>query len=363
MTNNDNTTTYIQQIKSAIQAKSSLCIKGSNSKHFLGRKHNCQEILNTSDHTGIVYYEPTELVLRVRSGTRIAEIEQTLAQHKQCLSFNPPKFGPDTTIGGAIASGLCGPNLPYWGSVQDAVLGLQLINGEGTLLNFGGQVIKNVAGYDISRFIVGSMGTLGLISEVAIKVIPQPAEMITLRYQLDEQQAIKVLYEYKHAALPLSASAYVDSYLYLQFAGSKAAINTVTSMLGKDWQTVEQQFWQQLRDHQLDFFQQNKTLWRITMPAGSMLTTFKDSITDAMNKTSIMEWDGMQHWIFSDMPEQEIRSIVKSHAGQAHCFRSENDLDSVFQPLPAGLQDLSFKTKLVFDPYQIFNPNRLYKDW
>lgn len=363
MTDTDNSPAFVDQIKSAISTGTTLDITGSNSKHFLGREQSriqCAQTLSTLKHRGILYYEPSELVLRARCGTPISEIEEILKNNRQRLPFNPPQFTPGTTFGGAIATGLTGPNLPYWGSVRDSVLGIQLINGEGKVLNFGGQVIKNVAGYDISRFLVGSMGTLGLISEIAVKVIPDPDETITLSSEIpDENDALTTLRNLKQKSLPIIASCYIDNNLILEFSATKPAISAVKAKLGNSWHPVDNRFWQQLRDHQLDFFQKNNTLWRINVCSSSNLDNFKNSIPEPQ----LAEWDGMQRWFYSDLPELEIRSALEPLQGQANCFKSTQSIQSVFHPLPSAIKTLSKKIKLTFDPQQIFNPGRMYEDW
>ncbi len=359
----DCTEEFVEQIQAAITHKHCLQIIGGNSKGFYGRPDSparCDSILNVSSHTGILYYEPSELVLRARAGTPIAEINHLLAKNRQCLSFNPPCYSKHTTLGGVVASGLTGPNRPYWGSVRDAVLGLQIINGEANVLNFGGQVIKNVAGYDLSRFLVGSLGTLGLINEVTVKVIPQ--NELTRSFVSESANtldSIKCISQLKYRSLPLSASCIHNNFLTIQFSGPEKLISNIESKLDNRWQETDNHFWSDLRDHKLEFFKKTKSLWRLNLSA-----------TDELNFSSLkhyqselIEWDGRLRWLTGNFDESELRQLVNKVQGQACSFRNQNSVNFVFQPLSPEIKHLSTQIKQTFDPHGVFNPNKMYSDW
>ena len=275
-------TELIEQVKQAASRRAPLCIVGGGSKAFYGRA--CTgERLEVSGHRGIVAYEPTELVITARAGTPLAEIEAALAANNQMLPFEPPHFSEHATFGGMVAAGLSGPRRPWGGSVRDAVLGVKLLNGRGEVLRLGGQVMKNVAGYDVSRLMVGALGTLGVLLEVSVKVLPRPACERTLVFenvgrksrqapsaewasQLPAEGAIKPLFRPTNTApqMPISASLELDGRLYLRLSASTRCVEMASDSLGGE--AADPAIWAAARDQTLPFFQTNLPLWRISLP-------------------------------------------------------------------------------------------------
>ncbi|NDA71463.1 MAG: glycolate oxidase subunit GlcE, partial [Betaproteobacteria bacterium] len=212
-----------QRVLDAAEHQIPLRLRGSGSKDFYGEAAR-GELLDVSVHQGIVRYEPTELVITAKAGTPLSQIEQTLAEHRQMLAFEPPHFGPKATIGGMVAAGLSGPRRASSGAVRDFVLGLSLMDAKGQVLRFGGEVMKNVAGYDLSRLNVGALGTLGLIVDVSIKVWPMPAASETIWLAMDAANAIEHVNRWAAEPWPLTASAWVDGHLILRLEGAQAAV-------------------------------------------------------------------------------------------------------------------------------------------
>lgn len=345
-------------------AAAPLCIRGAGSKDFYGNAPQ-GEILDTREHRGIVAYEPTELVITAKCGTPLAEIEAALAEKGQCLPCEPPRFSADSTIGGAIvggatvggavAAGLSGPRRASAGSLRDYVLGVLLLDGNARELNFGGRVMKNVAGYDVSRLIAGSLGTLGLILEVSLKVQPKPAAEATLRFAMSEADALDQLNRWRGQPLPIVASAWHDGALTLRLAGARAAVEAAFAKIGAHG-TAPKAYWDELRDQKLPFFAAG-TLWRLSMPATAPALDLPGE--------QIVEWGGAQRWLKSDAPAEAIRAAVAAVGGSATLYRAPDELKGrvgAFAPLPAPLLALHRQLKAAFDPRGIFNPGRLYPE-
>ncbi len=338
----------------AYQTRTPLKIHGGNSKNFYGRQINGQ-LLDVRHHGGIIHYEPTELVITAAAGTPLKLIENALAEHNQMLAFEPPHFGDRATLGGAIASGLSGPRRPYAGAARDFVLGTKLINGKGEQLHFGGEVMKNVAGYDLSRLLTGSLGTLGILLEVSLKVLPRPAFETTLINKLPADQALAKMLNYGRKPLPLSASCHDGQYLYTRLSGTKQAIKVAMQSIQGDELNDGEQFWYKLREQQLAFFDSEQPLWRLSVPAN----TTKLNI----NGETFIDWGGAQRWIKSDMDAETIRQQAITAQGHATLFRHGDNNEEYFQPLSGKLKQLHLNLKLAFDPNCILNPTRMYSDF
>jgi glycolate oxidase FAD binding subunit len=333
----------IERVKQAAATRTPLCIVGGNSKAFYGRA--CTgELLDVSGHRGIIAYEPTELVITARAGTPLAEIEAALAANNQMLPFEPPHFSPNATLGGMVASGLSGPRRPWGGSVRDAVLGVKLLNGRGEVLRLGGQVMKNVAGYDVSRLMVGALGTLGVLLEVSIKVLPRPPCERTLVFETDANLV--------RPDMPISASLELDGHLYLRLSASSRCVDMASDQLGG--RDADPAIWNAARNQTLPFFQSNLSLWRISLPAASPALNLLGS--------ELIEWAGAQRWLITDLPAQTVRLKVAALGGHATLFRGHNGMDDVFQPLPPAMLALHQRVKKALDPHGIFNPGRLYAE-
>ncbi|MDI6748449.1 MAG: glycolate oxidase subunit GlcE [Rhodocyclaceae bacterium] len=361
-------TDLTEQFRERILAASSdapLCIRGGGSKDFYGNEPR-GELLETRAHTGVLAYEPTELVITMRAGTPLAEIEATLAENGQCLAFEPPRFGADSTIGGVVSAGLSGPRRVSAGAVRDFVLGAKILDGAARELNFGGQVMKNVAGYDVSRVMAGSLGTLGLFLELSLKVLPRPVAEATLRFEMAQADALDKLNQWAAQPLPMVASAWQDGMLSVRLGGARAAIAAAEKMLGGEKVGVGEMqcpaagtasFWDGLRDQRANYFAGATPLWRLSVPSVA-------PVIDLPGAT-LIEWGGAQRWLRSTASTEEIRAAAEKVGGSATLYRADTALKAasgVFAPLPAPLLDLHRRLKQTFDPHGIFNPGRMYKE-
>ncbi|HVS27893.1 MAG TPA: glycolate oxidase subunit GlcE [Burkholderiales bacterium] len=346
---------FTDTIRTAIASKMPLRIRGGGSKDFYGGKPQ-GEILDTTAYRGIVDYEPTELVITARCGMPLAEIAAALQQHGQMLAFEPPHFGNHATLGGCIAAGLSGPRRAASGAVRDFVLGVRILDGRGHDLRFGGQVMKNVAGYDVSRLMTGSLGTLGLILEVSLKVLPLPKTEATLRFELAEDQAIRMLNQWAGKPLPISASAYTGGELGLRLSGAATAVESACGKLGGERIETEQarRFWTGIREQTDPFFESGAPLWRLSIK----------STTPPLNLPGeqLIEWGGSLRWLKSAADAQPIRGAAAKAGGHATLFRAADKSAGVFHPLPPALLKVHKKLKQTFDPAGIFNPGRLYPE-
>ncbi|MEZ5672966.1 MAG: glycolate oxidase subunit GlcE [Thiotrichaceae bacterium] len=341
-----------QTVKTAFTQQTTLQLIGGNSKKFYGREIS-GAVLNISEYQGILNYEPSELVITARAGTPLSEIIATLAEKNQCLAFEPPIFSTTATLGGTIATGFSGPARPYLGAARDFVLGVKCLNGKGEVLNFGGQVMKNVAGYDVSRLMVGALGTLGVLLEISCKVLPLPCETETIRLPVEsEAQALALFLKYTRENFPMTASCFKDNTVYLRFAGANltAVRNKITGVTAEG-----EQFWQQLRDHQLDFFQTNQPIWRLSVPATTPPLLLKGE--------SLIEWGGALRWLRSRLSAQTIRETVAAVGGHAILFKGGDRQGEIFHPLPRNLEMLHQRLKYQFDPHNILNRNKMYATW
>jgi len=330
-----------------------LRIVGSGSKDFYGRIGE-GDVLNVSGHHGIVAYEPTELVITARTGTPLAEIEAALATHQQMLGFEPPYFGHGATLGGTIACGLSGPRRPYSGSARDFVLGARIINGNGEILTFGGQVMKNVAGYDVSRLMVGALGTLGVLLEVSLKVVPRPEQEITLTQTIDPARALTAIAEMNARPLPLGGCCYGDGILYIRLAGAAAAVAAARAAIGGDMLINDSGFWRDLREQCLNFFGDSTPLWRLSLPPAAPAPNLPGRWW--------LDWGGAQRWLKTDAPAALIFDAARALGGHATLFRGGDRRGTVFQPLSEPLARLHRQLKQAFDPRGVLNRGRLLAD-
>lgn len=348
----DLTQQLANQVQDAYHKKYPLSLQGSGTKAFLGHPVQGHPLALTA-HRGILHYEPSELVLTARAGTPLAEIEAQLEQEKQMLAFEPPYYGDTATLGGTIACGLSGPRRPYAGAARDFVLGCQLINGKGEVLNFGGEVMKNVAGYDLSRLQVGAYGTLGLMLTLSLKVLPKPETELTLIQECQADKAIQQMNTWAAKPLPLSASCYDGQWLYIRLSGAETAIQAAQAKIGGEPYPAEARFWQQLREQQLTFFDNSEPLWRCAVPPA----------TPPLNLPGkqLIDWGGGQRWLYTDIPAEKIRHQIAQINGHATLFRHPAEKTiSRFHPLSPGILRLHQQLKNALDPAGIFNPARLY---
>ncbi len=337
-----------------------LHIQGGNTKHFYGEPTH-GELLDMRPLSGISSYEPSELVVTVRAGTPLAELEARLAEKGQCLPFEPPRFAEGGTVGGMVAAGLSGPSRASVGCVRDYVLGTTLLNGQGELLAFGGQVIKNVAGYDVSRVMAGSLGVLGVICEVSLKVLPIATATATRVFAMDEAAALQQLAAWAGQPLPIHASAWHHGHLHLRLAGAQAAVNAACTRIGGT--AVEPEiaasWWDSVRDHQQAFFHldnlhlaKGEHLWRIAVPATTPPL--------ALPGVQFIEWGGAQRWLRGIATAKQVRAVAAQAGGHATLFHAGAPRAQIFTPLSAPLLRIHQGLKTAFDPRGIFNPGRLY---
>jgi len=338
-------------IQQAYESDTALRIVGGNTKAFYGRPCEGQE-LSTTEHCGVVSYDPTELVITARSGTRLSELENVLAEQNQMLPFEPPHFGEAATLGGTIACGLSGPRRPYSGSARDFVLGVRCISGRGEHLQFGGQVMKNVAGYDVSRLMAGALGTLSVVTEVSLKVLPKPDTEITLHFEMEQQPAIDRMNELAGQPVPLSAACWHGGVMHLRLSGTEQGVEAARQSIGGTLDSEGDNFWMQLREQTLPFFDNDTSLWRLSVPPATQKIEMEDSI--------LVDWGGAQRWVCSNEGATKIREVVSRVDGHATCFRNQGEIDEVFHPLPDPLMQLHRNLKQSFDPKGIFNAGKMY---
>jgi glycolate oxidase FAD binding subunit len=358
-----------QQVSQAFNDQTLLSVVGGNSKSFYGNPLNAQ-IIHTTCHTGIIEHEPTELVITARAGTSLLEIEQALAAHHQTLAFEPPYFSNEATVGGMIAAGLSGPARPYQASVQDAVLGCTILNGKGEVLRFGGKVMKNVAGYDVSRMMAGSLGCLGIILDVTLKVIPATTADATFSFKVDPKQCPAFINELRHQGYPVSATCHLDGELLVRFSAGNNEIKNLNKSLGKNYayidtrQLNDSDFWLHLKEHALPFFTLENSvpdlsLWRLSVSADTDVSSLIDTETDFVS-----EWGNCVYWFKSNRQSEEIFNATKNIGGSASLFKTNNDvITNRFQPLTPAVANWHKQLKKAFDPAGILNHGKMYLEF
>jgi glycolate oxidase FAD binding subunit len=325
--------------------------RGGGSKDFYGNAPR-GEVLDTRAYAGVVSYEPTELVLSARCGTRLAELDALLAEKGQMLAFEPPQHSPEATLGGCVAAGLSGPRRASAGAVRDFVLGVRLLDGRGRDLSFGGQVMKNVAGYDIARLLAGSLGTLGVILEVSRKVLPRPATERTLRLALGEAQALEAMNRWAGQPLPISATAWSGGELSVRLSGAESAVGAAAKRIGGD--AADTSFWSGIRDQSDPFFSGDLPLWRLSLPSTAAAIELPGR--------QMIEWGGALRWWASDAPAASVRAAAQKAGGHATLYRATDKGAGAFAPLSPVLQRLHRGLKAALDPAGILSPGRLYAD-
>ena len=346
------------RIRTAHAAKQPLVIRGGGTKDFYGERAE-GERLETAALTGIVAYEPNELVITARAGTPLDEIERTMAEHGQMLAFEPPRFAAGGTLGGAISTGLAGPRRPYAGAVRDFVLGTRIVDGTGEALAFGGRVMKNVAGFDVSRLQTGGLGTLGVITEVSLKCLPRPKAEATLVQDCDAAESIRRVNAWGSEPLPISATAHCGGRLWIRLSGARSAVGAAIASLRGERVPAEREPWAGIRDHTHPFFAaaraDGRALWRLSVRSNAPHADLQGE--------QLIEWSGALRWLTTtnEADAGRIRAWAKAQGGHATLFCGERRV-AVFAPLDAATAALHKRLKAAFDPHAILNRGRLYPD-
>ena len=345
-----------EQVRSAYEARTPLRIVGGDTRAFYGRPVEGQA-LSVAEHSGIVSYDPVELIVTVRAGTRLSALQAALAENHQMLGFEPPVFGEQSTIGGAVATGLSGPRRPWAGAARDFVLGTRIITQEGKLLRFGGEVMKNVAGYDLSRMMAGAQGTLGVLTDISFKVLPIPTATHSLRLSLNLGDALSKLAELGRQPLPITAAAWHHGELFLRLEGGKSSVQATQERLGGE--SLDPSFWTSLRDHRHAFFQRQEVqaLWRLSLPPNTAPLNL-----DIAENDIFYDWAGCQRWVKTALDADTLRAACKAVGGHATCYTPHAQGGAVepFTPLNAVVEKYHRNLKAELDAHGIFNPGRLY---
>ncbi|MFV2032179.1 MAG: glycolate oxidase subunit GlcE [Gammaproteobacteria bacterium] len=337
-------------IREATENAAPLRIVGGDTKAFYGHPVDA-EALELGAHSGVIDYDPSELVITLRAGSKLSDVEALLAENRQMLGFEPPHFGKNATVGGMVASGLSGPRRAYAGAIRDFILGVKIIDGRGEVLNFGGRVIKNVAGFDVSRLMVGALGTLGVILEVSLRLIPMVETEVTLGFEhASADEHIGWINELGSRPLPLSASLWRQGHSLLRLSGSDQGVASAVRQLGGD---VENDIWPQIREQTHEYFTGQNQFTRIALPA---------TCDDFLPTDQLIEWGGAQRWLRGKVELNELRQTVESRDGMVCAYRGGGQSESVFHPLSAPMLALHRNLKASFDPAAILNPGRFYPE-
>ena len=338
-----------ERVRDAERRGGALTIVGGGTKAFYGRPA-VGEALDVSGHRGVIAYEPSELVITARAGTPIMEIEALLAQRDQMLAFEPPVFGPASTLGGVIAAGLSGPCRPFTGAVRDFVLGVTVLDGRGRALRFGGTVFKNVAGFDTFRLMAGALGCLGVLLDVSLRVTPRPRSERPLALEMNWSAASAVLDGLMRRPVPLSGAFHADGRLHLRLSGPEEGVARLAAELGGEAETAA--IWEALRHMSLPRLRAAR-LWRVSVPRTADLPE--------RGGDQVMDWAGAQRWLASDEPGAQPRADAAAVGGHATLFRGATGAEAVFTPLAPGLMALHRRLKAALDPAGVFNPGRMYE--
>jgi glycolate oxidase FAD binding subunit len=356
--NQDQTEHLQEHVRAAAAAASPLNLRGAGSKAFLGRAAT-GEPLDIAGHHGIVNYQPKELVVTARAGTSLDAIDAALTEYGQGLPFDPPRLGPGATLGGTIACGLSGPARPYAGAARDFVLGTRVLTGRAEVLRFGGEVMKNVAGYDISRLMTGAMGTLGILLDVSLKVLPRPAAELTQTLEMKQAQAIAIMNAWAGRPLPVTATCWVDGRLLVRLSGAESSVAQAASQIGGETLPDPTEFWRdQIREQGHALFAGDAPLWRLSVPPA----TPPQSLQGLSPEATLVEWGGAQRWVHAHVDPTKVRDTISRVGGHATLFRGGIRTGAVFHPLPPALMRIHRNLKRAFDPQGLLNPGRLYPE-
>ena len=341
------------RVEDACRQGQALQILAGNTKFFYGRK--IQETpLSVLEHSGIIEYEPSELYITARCGTPLNEIEQAIKTENQILPCEPPHFGAAASIGGMVAAGLSGPRRASSGAIRDCLLGVEIINGKGEYLRFGGKVMKNVAGYDASRLMCGALGTLGILMSVTLRLVPKPQHEQTIAITLNPADAIRKMNFWARTPMPVTATFHDGRDLYVRMAGSPSTIKRFADKVKGEPIDRGDIFWANIKEQAYDFFLTDEPIWRVLVPPSTRPLDCPGSC--------VMEWNGALRWYATHVKASTIHTIAKQAGGHACQFRNQIDTQQVFHPLPSGLLEIHRKLKRAFDPQGILNPGKIYSE-
>ncbi len=348
-----------KQIMDAARDNQALQIIGNNTKAFYGRKdidqsENRALPLHVAEHSGILDYQPTELTVTARAGTPLSEIIGVLSEHQQMLPFEPPVFDGRATLGGCVASAMAGPRRPWTGAVRDYLIGTRILTGAGKEIRLGGKVMKNVAGYDLFRPMAGALGTLGLILDITLKLLPLPEQEVSYCMDADADSMQQILRDLRRRSMPVSGASYHNEQFLLRLSGSTSSIDDATNYLPAEMKETGMDYWQELNEHRLSFFDDNRPLYRLVVPAASTYETISGEC--------IADWGGALRWIKTSLQFDEVQQQTGELGGTASIYRNATVGEDVFSPLPEQLLDLHKRIKKVMDPAGVLNPGRLYRD-
>ncbi len=368
--NQDQTDQLVSQVRMAYENRQALSIQGNGSKLFLIHPVS-GSLLSTASHQGVINYFPSELTITVRSGTLLSELKKILAEKGQMLPFEPPGYSEKATIGGTIAAGLSGSSRPYTGSARDFVLGCKVINGRGELLHFGGEVMKNVAGYDLSRLITGSYGGLGVILEVSLKLLPLAPKQQSFSFSIPSNQFSHHVRSLQMAGHPITGACYLDGQAYIRLAGSEQGVAFSYQEISENQSPlneVNNSFWSELNEQQLSFFDHSQPLWRLSLPAFPAKGTENFEQNMLAEDKQLIDWGGALRWLYSNQSADKIRQYAKLQGGHAQLFRG-NSMDSALlkstpkqQPLTPVMMKIHQQIKSAMDPHAILNHGCIYPD-
>lgn len=344
------------RIRAAAAAKSPLVVRGGGSKDFYGQD-TAGDVLDTAPYAGIVDYDPTELVITARAGTRLADIEREMRARGQMLACEPPRFGGNATLGGLVAAGLSGPRRPYAGAVRDIVLGVRVLDGKGEDLAFGGRVMKNVAGFDLPRLMTGALGTLGVLTEVSLKCLPLPKAEATRVLECSADDAIRLMNQWGGKPLPVSATCHHAGRLAVRLSGAPPAVDAAAAKIGGTAMADCDAFWESLRDQTHPHFtavHSGAPLWRLSVKATAPHAD--------LGGDQLIEWSGALRWLAAGerTDPARVRAWAAGSGGHATLFRAADKSGGAFHPLPEMVLALHRRLKAAFDPAGILNRGRLY---
>ncbi|MDX2476823.1 MAG: glycolate oxidase subunit GlcE [Gammaproteobacteria bacterium] len=345
-----------KQIISAARDKQALQIIGNNTKSFYGCNVSDANLLPlyVADHNGILDFQPTELTVNARAGTPLNEIISTLAEQRQMLPFEPPVFDNRATLGGCVASALVGPRRPWTGAVRDYLIGTRILTGDGKEIRLGGKVMKNVAGYDLFRPMAGALGTLGLMLDITLKLLPLPEHEASYSMSMDINSMQQLLRDLRRRSMPVSAASYHQGQLFLRLSGSTTSIDDAANYLPDEMKETTADYWHDLNEHKLSFFDVSTPLYRLVVPTFAPYDTFAGEC--------LADWGGALRWIKTPLSLGEVQKHAADLGGTASAYRNDTQDGDVFSPLPGHLLDLHKRMKMVMDPAGILNPGRLYRD-